>query len=85
MAVSAATDKRFRRAHVSPARKRRWIAVSRKHLVYAAVATAILLAGIHRGATHLLSTDALTVNPVNPARSASPPYCRGSVAVALSI
>jgi cell division protein FtsQ len=64
MAVSAPTDKRFRRSHVSPARRRRWIAISRKHLAYAAVATAILLAGIHRGATYLLSTDALTVSRI---------------------
>ena len=62
MAVSAPTDKRFRRAHVSPARKRRWAVFSRKHLVYAAVATALLLVGVQRGAMHLLSADALTVS-----------------------
>ena len=63
MAVSAPTDKRFRRAHVSPARKRRF-AVYRKQLLYAAVATAILLASIYRGAIYLLSTDVLTVSRI---------------------
>ena len=62
MAVSAPKDKRFRRAHVSPARKRRWPALSRPHLAFACIATAIVLYGIHRGATHLLSADMLTVS-----------------------
>jgi cell division protein FtsQ len=64
MAVSAPTDKRFRRAHVRPARRRRWLSVSRKHLAYAAVATVVLAVGFQRAATHLLSSDALIVSRI---------------------
>jgi cell division protein FtsQ len=62
MAVSAPTDKRFRRAHVRPARRRRWLSVSRKHLAYTAIATVALAFGIQRAATYMLSSDALIVS-----------------------
>jgi cell division protein FtsQ len=64
MAVSAPTDKRFRRAHVSPARRRRRLSVSRRHLVYAVMATAALAFGIQRTATYMLSSDALVVSRI---------------------
>jgi cell division septal protein FtsQ len=64
MAVSAPTDKRFRRVHVSPARKRRWFAISRKHLVYLAVAAIMMAFGIRKTAAYMLSSDALIVSRI---------------------
>lgn len=64
MAVSAPTDKRFRRAHVTPARRRRWFQVSRRHLVYAGLATACLLYGGYRLTAYLLSRNVLTVSSI---------------------
>jgi cell division protein FtsQ len=64
MAVSAPTDRRFRRAHVSPARRRRRLSVSRRHLVYGVMATAALAFGIQRTVTYMLSSDALIVSRI---------------------
>jgi cell division protein FtsQ len=64
MAVAAPNDKRFRRAHVSPARKRRWFAVSRKQIVYMAVAAIVMAFGIRRTAAYMLSSDALIVSRI---------------------
>jgi cell division protein FtsQ len=64
MAISAPTDKRFRRAHVSPARRRRWVAFSPKHLVYAGVGILLTVAALYQAATSLLSSDALIVSRI---------------------
>ncbi len=45
MAVRVPTDKRFRRAQVTPAAKRGRVRRSRKHVVYVAVVSAALLFG----------------------------------------
>ena len=64
MAVSAPTDKRFRRAHVTPAAKRGRVRMSRKHVAYVAVLAAVLLYGAYRVAGFLLTTEALTVTRI---------------------
>lgn len=64
MAVSAPTDKRFRRSHVSPAPRRRWLGISRKHLVYAAVIAALVVYGGYRLVDVALSAHVLTVNQI---------------------
>ena len=64
MAVSAPNDKRFRRARVTPARKRRGLSISRKHLAYAAAATVALAFVIQQSATYLLSSEALVVSRI---------------------
>lgn len=64
MAVSAPRDKRFRRAHVSPARRRRWFSVSGKHVVYASLACALVLYAGYRTAGVLFSADVLIVSKI---------------------
>lgn len=64
MAVSAPADKRFRRAHVTPARRRGRFACTRKHVVYAAVLGAVLLYGAWHAAGFVLAADALTVTRI---------------------
>ena len=64
MMVPAPTDKRFRRAHVSPARRRRWFAVSPKTVAYAAVGLACLVYVAQRARTFALSADVLTVQQI---------------------
>ena len=64
MAVSAPTDKRFRRAHVTPAAKRGRGRRSRRHVAYAAVLSAVLLSGAYFVAGFLLPADALTVTRI---------------------
>jgi cell division protein FtsQ len=64
MAVSAPTDKRFRRAHVSPTRRRGRLFASRRAVVYAGVAGVVLLYATYRVAALLLSSDALTVTRI---------------------
>jgi cell division protein FtsQ len=64
MAVSAPADKRFRRAHVSPARRRRWLSVSPTHVVYVALGVAAALYAAYRTANVLLSADALIVSNI---------------------
>ena len=64
MAVSAPADKRFRRSRASPARKKRWASVSRKHLVYAVAATVAVAFVIQQAATYLLSSEALIVSRI---------------------
>jgi len=73
MAVSAPNDKRFRRVHVSPARKRRWFAVSRKQVVYMAVAAIVMAFGIQRTAAYMLSSDALIVSRITVSGNARLP------------
>ncbi len=64
MAVSAPTDKRFRRAKVTPAAKRRRVRRSRKHVAYVAVLSAVLLSVAYFTANFLLTTEALTVTRI---------------------
>jgi len=62
--VSAPTDKRFRRAHVSPARRPSRFAVSRRRVAIVAVATAFLLFAGYRAAVLVLGAGALTVTRI---------------------
>jgi cell division protein FtsQ len=64
MAVSAPTDKRFRRAHVSPARKRSWFAFSRKRAAILAVVSALLVFAVYRAVELVISAEALTVTRI---------------------
>lgn len=64
MAVSAPTDKRFRRAHVAPASKRGRVRMSRWRAAYLAVLGAVLLVGAYRVADVILSTGVLTVTRI---------------------
>lgn len=64
MPVAAPADKRFRRAHVTPARRQRadvaWARVAR-----ATVAAAVVLYGGYRAADLVLSAEALTVTRIS--------------------
>jgi cell division protein FtsQ len=62
--VSAPTDKRFRRAHVSPARKRSRFAFSRKRAAMVAVSAAFLLFVGYRAFELVMSAEALTVTRI---------------------
>jgi cell division protein FtsQ len=65
MAVSAPSDRRFRRAHVSPVRRRRWLsAASMRVVVRVTVVLGVLLYGAYRGASLVLSAEALTVTRI---------------------
>ena len=64
MAVSAPTDKRFRRARVTPAAKRRRVRMSRWRVASVAVLGAILLVGAYGVGGLVLATDALTVTRI---------------------
>jgi cell division septal protein FtsQ len=64
MAVSAPADKRFRRAHVTPARKRGRFNLSWKHVAQLAVIGAFVAYALYRGASVAFSADALTVNRI---------------------
>ncbi len=64
MPIPAPSDKRFRRAHVSPTRKRgRWD-VSWKRIAHISVVTVFVLYACYRGVDVLLATDALTVTRI---------------------
>ena len=64
MAVSAPNDKRFRRAHVKPGRKRNWFAFSpRRAAIFAAIAVAALFAG-YRSIELVMSAETLTVTRI---------------------
>jgi cell division protein FtsQ len=64
MAVSAPADKRFRRAHVSPGRKRGRFDLSWKRLAQFAVIGGFLAYACYRGAAMAMSADALTVSRI---------------------
>ena len=64
MAVSAPNDRRFRRAHVSPARKRSWLALSRRGAAIAVVAAAAAAFAAYRTAELVMSAEALTVTRI---------------------
>jgi cell division septal protein FtsQ len=71
MAVSAPTDKRFRRAHVSPTtRGGRRIFVSRRGLLYAGLLIVGAVYAGYRGAALMLSSDTLTVTRITLAGNA---------------
>ncbi len=64
MAVRAPTDKRFRRAQVTPAAKRGRVRRSRKHVVQVAVLSTALLFGASFVARALLTAEALRVTRI---------------------
>ncbi|MGH9254841.1 MAG: cell division protein FtsQ/DivIB [Vicinamibacterales bacterium] len=64
MAVSAPTDKRFRRAHVSPTRHGRRLFVSRKGVVYAGLLSMCLVYAGYRVVAPMLSSEMLTVTRI---------------------
>ena len=61
MAVPAPTDKRFRRAHASPARRRRPFDLSSRQVAYAAVFIAVVAYGGYRGVDLVLTNEALAI------------------------
>ncbi|MEQ1575709.1 MAG: FtsQ-type POTRA domain-containing protein [Vicinamibacterales bacterium] len=70
MKVSAPADKRFRRAHASPARKHAWLRVSWPKVARAAVVIAIVLFGIYKATGPVLSARALTIGRITVAGNA---------------
>lgn len=64
MPVAAPADKRFRRAHVKPARRRRWRDLSWTAKVRPLLVLAVIIYGGYRGADLVLSADALTVTRI---------------------
>jgi cell division septal protein FtsQ len=65
MAVPAPSDKRFRRAHVPPTRRRGWLAAPRAAVIRAAVVTAVVLYGGYWVADRALSAEALTITRIS--------------------
>jgi cell division septal protein FtsQ len=64
MPVAAPADKRFRRAHVSPTRRRGRFEVSWKRVAYGSLVSACAVYACYRGAELVLSTGALTVTRI---------------------
>ncbi len=64
MPIPAPSDKRFRRAHVSPTRKRGRFDLSWKRIAHVSVVTVFLGYAGYRGVDVLLATDALTVTRI---------------------
>ena len=64
MAVAAPNDRRFRRAHVSPARKRSWRAFSPRGAAIVAVAVAVAVFTAYRAVELVMSAEALTVTRI---------------------
>jgi cell division protein FtsQ len=64
MAVSAPTDKRFRRAHVSPARRRRLPRVSRRQLVSGLLGVVAVVYAVYRLVDFGFNSDALTITRI---------------------
>jgi cell division protein FtsQ len=64
MPVSTPADKRFRRAHVSPARRRGWLGLSWPKAAGAAAGLALLLYAASRAASLVLSSQALAVTRI---------------------
>ena len=66
MAVQAPADKRFRRAHVSPARKRAWLpALTVPMVARAAALVAVALIGGYKTIDMALSAEALTISRIS--------------------
>jgi cell division septal protein FtsQ len=63
MPVPAPADKRFRRAHVHPARKRSWIP-SWRTLVSASLICGVVVYGLYRAADLALAAHALTITNI---------------------
>ena len=63
--VSAPSDRRFRRAHVTPARRQRFFAISWRKAGRAAVLIAILLYVGYRATAAVLDADALTITRIS--------------------
>jgi cell division septal protein FtsQ len=64
MAVAAPADRRFRRSHVKPARRRRAWAGRGWQLARVSAAVAVALYGVYRGAALVLSAEALHVTRI---------------------
>jgi cell division protein FtsQ len=64
MPVSAPSDRRFRRAHVTPARRRRWFAFSWWRLARAAMLVAVVMYIGYRVTRDVLNADALTITRI---------------------
>jgi cell division protein FtsQ len=64
VAVSAPNDRRFRRAHVSPARKRSWLAFSRRSAAIAVVAAGAAVFAAYRAVELVMTAEALTVTRI---------------------
>ncbi len=64
MAVSAPADKRFRRAHVSPGRKRGWRDISWRTVARVAIVLGLVGYAAYRGAAFTLTAEALTVTRI---------------------
>ena len=64
MAVSAPNDRRFRRAHVSPARKRSRLTFSRTGAAIAALIAAVVVFAAYRAVDLVMSAAALTVTRI---------------------
>ena len=62
-AVAAKTDRRFRRAHVKPGRKRRWRAIVKPLLLWSA-ATAALGYGVYRTSVIVADAHVLVVDRI---------------------
>ncbi len=65
MPVAAPADKRFRRAHVAPARRTRFFAFSWRNAWRAAVLLALILYAGYRLTLLVLSAEALTITRIN--------------------
>jgi cell division protein FtsQ len=61
MAVTAPADKRFRRARVSPAKRRRFFDLSGRRFTYVALVFAVIVYGGYRGVQSVLGSSALIV------------------------
>ena len=64
MAVSAPTDKRFRRAHASPSRRRRFFDVSGRQLAYAGMFTVLLAYVGYRVVQLVVTNKVLTITSI---------------------
>src|SRR5438067_13461762 len=64
MPVAAPSDRRFRRAHVTPARKPRLLGLSWWKVARAAVVLALLLYVGYRVARDVLNAEALTISRI---------------------
>ena len=64
MAVSAPTDKRFRRAHATPVATRGRLRMARRRVARVALLGAVLLYGAYRAAAFVLTAEALTVTRI---------------------
>lgn len=77
MPIAVPADKRFRRAHVTPTRRRMKLHLSWKRLASAAVLGALVLSGGYYAATLALSAGALTVTRITVSGNAR--MARGEV------